>query len=187
MVGVGAPRQVQDDSREAALARLLELQRTGRRIGPDAADARGNEYELKTTTRSSVGTGRDVGRPFLDNMRTRYWIIARGEQTQYGFAFNDIYFLHPDDLNEWIQGIERRLTADLEVVDAAYEALAAVGADPDSLARLRAIGNRGITLNNPKISWAYITANGSRLGGEQPALDLRELVAKRPLRRAAGD
>lgn len=173
-------RQVQDDAREAALARLLELQRTDRRIGPDATDEHGNPYELKTTTKGSLGTGRDVGRPYLERMKARYWVVARGEQTQYTFSYQDIVFLHPSDLGEWIAGIERRLSADLEVVDAAYEALAGTGAPHAMLERLRAIGNRGITLNNPKISWSYIIEHGTRLG-ENPSLDLRELVAERPL------
>ena len=173
-------RQVQDDTREAALARLLELQRTDRRIGPDATDEHGNPYELKTTTKGSLGTGRDVGRPYLERMKARYWVVARGEQTQYTFSYRDIVFLHPSDLGEWIAGIERRLSADLEVVDAAYEALAGTGAPHAMLERLRAIGNRGITLNNPKISWSYIIEHGTRLG-ENPSLDLRELVAERPL------
>ena len=183
MVTPQEPRQVQDDTREEALARLLELERTRRRIGPDATDEHGNEYELKTTTTTSLSTARDVGRPFLEGMRARYWIAARGRQTQYSFAFEEIYFLHPDDLEEWIGGIEARLSADLAVVDSAHQALQAAGADEASLQRLRAIGNRGVTLNNPKISWAYIRADGSLLG-ESPSLDLRALVAARPLRPA---
>lgn len=64
-------RQLQDDTREAALARLLELRLSGRRIGPDAHDEHGNPYELKTTTTTSLTTGRDVGWPFLE--RERSW------------------------------------------------------------------------------------------------------------------
>ena len=173
-------RRVQDDNREAALARLLELQRSDRRIGPDAADEYGNEVELKTTTTQSLSTGRDVGIEYLARMRTQYLVAARGRQTDYGFAFDDIYFLHPTDLEEWIQAHEERLRGDLDIVDRAHGALAALGTCVNTLRRLLSIGRRGITLNNPKIPWKYITEHGTRLG-ENPSLDLKALIASWPL------
>lgn len=173
-------RRVQDDTREAALARTLDLKRSDRRIGPDATDEHGNHFELKTTTKDALSTGRDVGSKYLDGLRRQYLIAARGKQTDYGFAFEDIFFLHPDDLDAWIKRIESRLRGDLDVVDRAHRALAALGACVGTLKRLLAIGHRGITLNNPKIPWRYITEHGTRLG-ENPSLDLRELVAARPL------
>ena len=176
----GSGRRVQDDNREVALARLLELQRSNRRIGPDAVDAYGNKFELKTTTTKSVSTGRDVGLDYLNRLRTQYMITARGRQTDYGFAFDDIFFLHPDDLDDWIHPLETRLKGDLDVVDQAHGALAALGACVNTLKRLLSIGQRGITLNNPKIPWKYVIEHGTRLG-ENPSLDLRELIASRPL------
>ena len=173
-------RRVQDDNREAALARLLELRRSDRRIGPDAVDEHGNEFELKTTTTQSLSTGRDVRSEYLARMRTQYLIAARGRQTDYGFAFDDIYFLHPDDLEEWIQAHEARLRGDQDIVDRAHGALAALGACVNTLRRLLSIGQRGITLNNPKIPWKYVAEHGTRLG-ENPSLDLKELIASRPL------
>ncbi len=173
-------RRVQDDNREAALARLLELQRSGRRIGPDAMDAHGNEFELKTTTTQSLSTARDIGCAYLARMRTQYLIAARGRQTDYGFAFDDIFFLHPSDLEDWIQPHEARLQGDLDIVGRAHGALSALGACVNTLRRLLYIGQRGITLNNPKIPWRYITEHGTRLG-ENPSLDLKEIVVSRPL------
>ncbi len=113
-------------------------------------------------------------------MRTQYLIAARGRQTDYGFAFDDIFFLHPDELEEWLQPLEARLQGDMDIVDRAHGALAALGACVNTLKRLLSIGQRGITINNPKIPWSYITEHGTRLG-ENAALDLRELVAARPL------
>ena len=162
------------------LARLLELQPSARRIGPDATDEKGNTYELKTTTTKGLSTGRDVGQRFLDGLRQSYFIAAKGRQTEYAFAFEEIYFLHPDDLEDWIQGIEARLRADLTVVAKAVRALERGGAAEADLERLRSIGERGVTLNNPKIPWAYIEGHGSRLG-TTPSADLRGLVAARPL------
>ena len=173
-------RQVQDDTREAALARLLELQRTGKRIGPDATDEHGNKFELKTTTRQGLSTARDVGTDYLGKLRTQYLIAARGRQTDYGFAFEDIFFLHPDDLEDWIQPLEAQVKRDEDIVNRAHSALETLGACCRTLMRLLYIGKRGSTRNNPKIPWRYITEHGTRLG-ENPSLDLRELVALRPI------
>ena len=177
---VSRGRRVQDDNREAALARMLELQRSDSRMGPDATDEYGNEFELKTTTKRSLSTGRDVGIDYLQRMRTQYLIAARGHQTNYAFTFEEIYFLHPCDLEGWIQPHEARLQRDLDIVERAHGALSAVGACVNTLKRLLYIGRRGITLNNPKIPWQYISENGTLLG-PNPSLDLREQVVSRPL------
>ncbi len=173
-------RQVQDDIREEILTRALNLTRTGKRTGPDAYDEHGNPFELKTTTTKGLTTARDIGPEYLARMRSQYLIAARGYQTDYGFAANDIYFMHPDDLDEWISPIEHRLNADMDIINQAHKALSALGACINTLKRLLAIGKRGITLNNPKIPWQYVMEHGTRLG-QNPALDLRELVAARPL------
>ena len=179
-------RQVQDDLREEILTRSLKLTRTGKRIGPDAKDEHGNLYELKTTTKQGLSTARDIGPEYLARMRIQYLIAARGRNTDYGFSIEDIYFLHPDDLDNWIKPIEDRLQADMDIVNQAHSALSALGAGVDTLKRILAIGKRGITLNNPKIPWQYVTDHGTRLG-ENPSLDLRELVAARPLPTSTSD
>ena len=179
-------RQVQDDTREEFLARTLNLTRSGKRVGVDARDEAGNLFELKTTTTKSLSTARDIGPEYLAGMRIQYMVAARGRQTDYGFTIEDMYFLHPDDLDEWITPIESRLRADMDIVNQAHNALAAIGACINTLKRLLYIGKRGITLNNPKIPWQYVTEHGTRLG-QNPALDLRELVAARPLPASASD
>ncbi|MDE0704323.1 MAG: hypothetical protein OXH59_11420 [Rhodospirillaceae bacterium] len=179
-------RQVQDDTREEAMARMLELKLSGKRSGFDASDEHGNRFELKTTTKKAVTTARDVGPEYFARLRTQYMIAARGQNTDYGFSFEDIYFLHPDDLEGWIQRYETRLSGDWDVVERAHGALKALGACLKTLERLMAIGRRGITLNNPKIPWQFIAENGTRLG-KHPSLDLRELVAARPLRASGAD
>jgi len=159
---------------------MLELEVSRSRIGADASDEHGNQYELKTTTTGSVGTGRDVGFSYFGRMRTRYLIAARGRQTHYSFAFEEIYFLHPDDLEEWIRPIEARLERDSELIEAAVSSLLATGAAPENVERLRYLGSRGLTLNNPKIPWAYISRHGTLLG-QHPELDLRTLVEAHPI------
>jgi hypothetical protein len=174
-------RTVQDDTREQQLARLLRLSRPERRTGHDARDENDNPYELKTTTTANVTTGRDVGLPYLNRLRNSYMVVARGSNTDYGFQPDAIYFLSPAMLEGWIVRIEQRLGGDAQLVDRAVEALRQAGGfTDDELDKLIYLGSRGLTLNNPKIPWAYVTGNGVLLQGE-PSLHLRDLVAQHPL------
>lgn len=173
-------RTVQDDIREAQLALLLNLQRASTRTGSDARDEAGNRYELKTVTTANVTTGRDIGPEYLDRLRQSYFVCARGSYTDYGFSIDHIYFLAPEMMEDWIVRIEARIGGDRALADSAIEELRRSGFQAD-LERLRRICYRGITINNPKVPWSYITSHGIRLG-DQPALQLRELVARFPIR-----
>lgn len=178
--GTPSPRRtVQDDSREQQLARLLGLERSGRRTGSDARDEFGNRYELKTVTTNNVTTARDVGLEYLNRLRHSYFICAKGQNSDYGFAISEMYFLSPAMMEGWLLNIEARLSADRLLVDGAIAALEGSGFD-GNLGRLRQLGYRGLTINNPKIPWSYITGKGVQLV-DNPALHLRELVAAHPL------
>lgn len=82
-------------------------------------------------------------------------------------------------MEDWIARIEARIGEDRALADSAIEELQRSGFQAD-LERLRRICYRGITINNPKVSWSYITSHGIRLD-DQPALQLRELVAQFPI------
>lgn len=173
-------RQVQDDTREQQMALLLNLRRSERRTGSDARDEHDNRYELKTVTTGNVTTGRDVGMAFLARLRGSYLIVARGDNTEYGFTVRDLFFLSPATMEGWIAGIEARLARDHDVVTRAVATCRAAGWSDDAADRLLAIGSRGITLNNPKIRWSYIEQHGLRIG-EPASVRLRELVAAHPI------
>lgn len=165
------------------MARLLRLERESGRTGSDVHDESGNHYELKSTTVRGVGTGRDVGRIYLDRMRTRYSVVANGENTVYGFQIRDVWVLHPEDCEEWVSGYEARIRSDEVLIERI------VGSMTDKLSvqevtRLRYLVNRGATYNNPKISLAYVRVHGTRLITEDPAAELRTLVTARPIRKA---
>lgn len=174
---------VQDDLREQQLAAQLRLERSASRTGSDARDEFENRYELKTVTTASVTTGRDVGLPYLQRLRRSYLICAKGENTEYGFRIEAIYFLSPEMMEDWIGGIESRLIGDDTLVESAIAALQQIGF-PGDLTRLRQLSVRGLTINNPHISWAYIRSHGVLLQGE-PALHLRQLVRSHPIPAAA--
>src|SRR3972149_4182087 len=172
-------RTVQDDVREQQLANQLRLQRSTSRTGSDSRDEFGNRYELKTVTTSSVTTGRDIGPDYLERLRRSYFICAKGANTDYGFSIESIYFLAPEMMEDWIVRIENRIGGDRGLVDAERAALERCAFLTD-LERLRRICYRGFTLNNPKVSWRYVTSHGIRLQSP-PALHLRELVDRYPI------
>jgi len=172
--------EVQDNRRENQLADLLDLRQASRRIGDDATDEFGNSYESKSTTVKSVGTSRDVGRTYTNRMRQRYLIVAFGRNNRYGFAPEEIWALHPEDLDEWISNLEAKILADEEIAETAIRAIADLGASKEVQARLRYLCERGATYNNPKISMDVIRRRGTLLEGD-PALSLRRFVSLRPL------
>src|SRR2546427_9421042 len=100
--------QVQDSAREDQLSRLLRLRRMPGRHGHDAEDEFGNRYELKSTTRGGVGTGRDVSQEMIDGWRKRYWICAKGRNLRSGFQINELYFLSPAMMEGWFQQMEEK-------------------------------------------------------------------------------
>jgi len=171
---------VQNAAREIALRDLFGLQSGGRgRIGPDAIDGNGNEYELKSTTTGSITTARDVGPHTLERWRTRYWICTKGRNTARGFIFQEIYFLAPQMLEEWIQQLEQRFTTDLQLLENALDALERSEWRGD-VERLQYLVMRGLTVNNPKIPWAYVQTRGIRITEDYPGT-LRTLVAQNPV------
>jgi len=173
-------RRVQDDLREQQLAGELRLERNTSRIGWDARDEDDNRFELKTTTKTSVSTGRDVGLAFLQRLRTNYVIVARGPNTDFGFNIEEMWFMPPGSLAEWTAPHEAKQRRDGAIGEAAIEALRAAGGSEDDLKRLAELVARGMTLNNPHIPMRYIRKHGVQL--EAPAaLQLRELVKAHPL------
>jgi hypothetical protein len=100
-------RKPQDREREDALIRRLDLQSANaNRIGIDAHDEFGNNYELKTTTQARISTARDVGLNHLNKWRELFWICSKGHYGSGGFQFTETYFLFPAQLEEWFSRIE---------------------------------------------------------------------------------
>jgi len=177
--------EVQDNLREYQLARLLRLERNPSRTGSDARDEFGNLYELKTVTTDQVTTGRDIGLPYLARLRRSYMVIARGTQNAYGFTPEVIYFLAPPMMEDWIQRYERRLRVATKLTERAVNDLRQRGWDDADIEKLLALTKRGMTINNPKISWSYVRSHGVRLN-EPPALHLRHLIEQYPLPESVG-
>jgi|GEM_PF-1928303 len=172
--------RVQDDSREQQIRELFGLvdPRDGR-SGVDAVDSFGNPFELKSTTVTGVSTSRDVGSHTISRWKNRYWIFVRGRNLAAGFIIDESYFLHPHDMSEFFDELQKRFEPGDEVW-AKAKAHLSVSFARQEVDRLDRLINRGNTLNNPKIPWDYIVKNGTNVF-ENHAAVLQDLVLARPL------
>ena len=173
--------EVQDNKREQALVALLGLQPTGKRGGYDAFDEAGNPFELKTTSKNDVGTGRDVGRDFVAKLRSEYFVAAKTDPNSNEWKPSQIIICHPDDLEEWIQEkLELRLAKDENLLERVMNKIKNLFAN-EELERIKYLMSRGMTYNNPKISWDYLEKHGTVLNLKEPAKSLKQFVSRRPL------
>jgi hypothetical protein len=173
--------EVQDNKREQALAKILGLQTTGKRSGFDAYDEFGNPYELKTTSKNDVGTGRDVGRSFIEKLKKEYFVAARSSLDPGEWKPSEIIVCHPNDLEEWIEAkLGSRLSADESLLAKVIAKIDKVFKKEET-ERIEYLITRGMTYNNPKISWDYLVQHGTKLNLTNTAKELKEFVNSRPL------
>lgn len=173
--------EVQDNLREAQLRDLFQLRPSGQgRQGADALDESENPFELKTTTKGGVSTARDVGPHTVVKWRTRYWLFAKGKNLATGFAIDETYLLHPDNMEEWFASLAR-FADDLALLERVQKSMAQAGYTDAEVKRITYLVSRGCTLNNPHIPWSYVQKNGIQIT-QNHALELRKFVDTHPLR-----
>jgi hypothetical protein len=118
----------------------------------DSFDKAGNRFEIKSSTKTSITTARDVGVHTLRHWRTEYWVIAVGENPKgMGFQMHRLYIAHPSHLEPFFSELESKLTATRDRCEDVLAAAEGGGADPQKVEEVRRILNRGITKNNPHI------------------------------------
>jgi hypothetical protein len=172
--------EVQDAAREQMLRTLFGLVPAGEgRSGPDALDEAGHRFELKTTTKNSVSTARDVGPHTLEKWQERYWICARGRNLARGFEISEVYFLPPEALSNWLLPMRKQFESDLNLLKRASETLMQQNYTPAEIKRLSYLLRRGFTINNPHIPWKYIQAHGILIT-DNYAARLRQLMQQYP-------
>ncbi len=154
-------------------------------MGADAVDEAGHEFELKTTTKNSVSTARDVGPHTIKKWRTRYWLFAKGRNLASGFKIEETYLLHPGQMEGWFRKLEERFAGDLKLLKRAAGEIKKAGASSGEVARLTYLGERGLTLNNPKVPWDYVQSKGTAIRNSHGKV-LRDLVKRFPLKPASG-
>lgn len=149
-------------------------------MGPDAIDEQGIEYELKSTTKNSVGTARDVGFHTIKAWRKKHWVFGRYvfNSQQAKWELVETYYCSPAMMADYFNNLEKRLRPDMEYYQRARKFLQERGF-PESLNRLDYLVKRGITLNNPKIPWHYVQKNGQKINHNH-AETLRRLAWDEP-------
>tara|TARA_A100001015_G_C14952222_1_gene697218 strand:- start:939 stop:1487 length:549 start_codon:yes stop_codon:yes gene_type:complete len=153
--------RIQDDQRENLLKKLFGLLDSDEgRIGADAKDKFGNRFELKSGTKKSVTTTRDVGVHTLKKWLGKHWIVGFGKINFGKFEFEEIYYLSPNDMRGFCQKIEKKISPDLNIFNEVQNILKKEKYSSEKIERLKYLVNRGYTLNNPKIPYKYIVENG---------------------------
>jgi len=177
---------VQDNRRERQIADLCGLKPAKSRSGADAHDAKGNPFELKSGTKGSFTTARDVGIHTLAEWRSKYWIFAMGRNLTTGFEIQSLHIAHPDHLEPYFSKIESRLEKELGYGREALEAAKSCGVAKEKLEKVWYLISRGVTLNNPKIPFALVQENGTALPYKEPSKvqdQVKRFVAARPLKK----
>lgn len=156
--------QIQDDVREDMMRKMFGLLESSEgRIGADAVDASGRRFELKSGTKRSVTTARDVGLHTLEKWRGKHWLVGFGAIKSGQFEFEEVYYLSPNDMEGFCQKISSKISPDLAIWDKAKAYLSSCDMNAQEIDRLEYLVNRGYTLNNPKIPYKYILDNGVKL------------------------
>ena len=92
-----------------------------------------------------------------------------------------IIVCHPDDLENWIlEKLESRLAKDEKLLDRVLARIKNIFQN-DEVERVVYLMSRGMTYNNPKISWEYLEKHGTTLDIKNPAKSLKKFVNQRPL------
>lgn len=181
---------IQDNARETKIAQHLGITPSQKRAGDDALDQAGNPYELKSATKDSVTTARDVSVHTIRDWRKQYWVVAQGSKTPAGdFVFSAIWVIHPADLEPWFSKWEKILEAEGRRCKRVLQAAKNAGADAADIDFVEYVCQRGVTRNNPKIPIKLIEAAGTSLDPVNAAAAARQLkafVKKRPLPSGAG-
>lgn len=170
---------IQDNARETKIAEHIGITPSQQRAGDDALDAAGNPYELKSATKDSVTTARDVSVHTIRGWRKQYWVVAQGSKnpTSGDFEFTAIWVIHPRDLEVWFSKWEKILRAEERRCNRVLRAARAAGAAADDVAFVAYVCERGVTRNNPKIPIKLIKSAGTPLDPNNPATAARQLRA----------
>lgn len=178
--------EIQDNSRERQMRTLFRLNHSGQnRGGLDAVDEAGNAFELKSGTKPSITTGRDVGLHTIDKWRTRYFLVCKGRKPRgEEFVIEQCLAASPAHMDWWFTALEERLAKSVALIDKVMKIVRRDGGlTEEETRRLEGLLLRGYTLNNPKFNWNRLIAQGAvafDMTGDLPA-QLRMFVAKNPL------
>ena len=168
---------VQDQDREEKMIRMLGLKEVAGRLGHDAEDDDGHFFELKSTTKASFGTARDVSIEMINGWRSHYWVFATGTNYKDGFEIETMYLCTPDIMREQFDVFEAKFDSDLALRNSMVSYVTKI-LKKSQVDRLTYLIDRGMTYNNPHISLKYVREHGVELDLTDTAQSLKRAMAR---------
>lgn len=150
---------VQDDLRQDYMIKLFNLHSVSDREGVDAYYD-DFKFELKSTSKGSVSTARDLGYNHLEKWKNLYWIIGNFHNTTSGFHFYNFYLITPNGMKPWYDKIKEKLDKDKILCDYTIDLLKKQQVDENIIIKTEKIMSDGILLNDPNIPKKYVEKHG---------------------------
>jgi hypothetical protein len=150
---------VQDDLRQDHMIDLFKLRGVEDREGVDAY-FNDFAFELKSSSKGSVSTARDLGYNHLNKWKSRYWLIGNFHNTTSGFTFDNFYLITPERMMPWYEKIKEKLDKDKLICDYVISVLKKQHVDHHVLVRTEKLMSDGILLNDPNIPKKYVEKYG---------------------------
>ena len=170
-------RTTQDDAREIKQAKQFDLELTLGRSNKYLPDAKLRfkdqefDVELKTCnankTSGTVSTARGVNMKKINEWRkVQIWIFSKHSNNK---LTGEHYVLSSKDMENFFQTCENKLKSGTKTLAGINdwqkaEKILENNIDAEVLRKLKyAFRHKGVALNDPKISWTYITQNGKKI------------------------
>ena len=154
---------------------MLGLKEVAGRMGHDAEDDAGRTFELKSTTRTSFGTARDVSIDMIRGWRSHYWIFATGTNYKDGFEIESLYLCTPAMMSAQFDTFEAKFGPDLTLRNSVVSHVGKI-LKKSQLDRLTYLIDRGMTYNNPHIDLKYVQEHGVELDLSDAAQSLKRAL-----------
>jgi len=130
---------------------------------------------MKSTTKESFGTGRDVSVEMITKWRERHWVFAHGTNYDNGFSIEEMYYCSPAMMKEKFDEMELRFAPDIHIRDTIMIHVKRI-LNSAQLKRLYYLVSRGMTYNNPHIGLKYVKEHGVKINLEFPAEHLKKIM-----------
>lgn len=179
MLRFGNTKIVQDNIREVEMIELFGLIKGDSREGVDATCGIGSQFELKSYSKPSVSTARDLGYKHLSKWASRYWLFGRFTNHDEGHRWHSFHFMAPNHMNAWFEKVRSKLDESHALIEQIAKALEPQF-DSCIIDDVRKLMADGALLNDPNISAKYVRENGIEITGNFKDR-INELVSEFPI------
>lgn len=157
-------KKSQDDAREIKQISLFKLEKNPSRVGCDATDEVGREFEVKTSTKGSFSTFRLASEKIVNEHRTRHYIFSDTFYTpEHDFVFDKTWYISPEGMSSFWNGLLGKIQENKDtihdVID--WEKFNTLSEKKQKL--ISTIIDRGTALNDPQLSKKYVENIGIEL------------------------